>query len=82
MARIEIEDDIYEALNVPERERDRAVKAELAISLYERRMLSFGKARALAGMSKPAFHRLLGDRGIERHYTEDELDEDRRYARG
>lgn len=81
MAEIEIDDEVYEALNVPEEERDAAVKTELALSLYDRRILSFGKARALADRSKREFHHLLGERGIERHYTEAELDEDVEYAR-
>ncbi|MDB9250738.1 UPF0175 family protein, partial [Halorubrum ezzemoulense] len=33
----------------------------------------FGTARELAGLSKAAFHRLLGDRKIQRHYTEADL---------
>lgn len=81
MAEIEIDDEIYEALNLPAEDRDAAVKTELAISLYDRGILSFGKARALADRSKPEFHRLLGDREIERHYTEDELEEDLDYAK-
>jgi len=79
---IEIEDDIYDALRVPEAERDAAVKTELAVSLYDRGILSFGKARDLAGLSKREFHQLLGDREIERHYTAEELEEDVAYTRG
>jgi predicted HTH domain antitoxin len=82
MAEIEIEDDIYDALRVPEAERDAAVKTELSVSLYDRGILSFGKARDLAGLSKREFHQLLGDREIERHYTAEELDEDVEYAGG
>jgi len=81
MAEIEIDDEIYDALTVPEDERDATVRTELAVSLYDRGVLSFGKARALAECSTREFHRLLGDRGIERHYTEAELDEDVEYAR-
>jgi predicted HTH domain antitoxin len=80
MAEIEIDDDVYEALNVPEAEREATVKTELAVSLYDRGVLSFGKARVLAGLSTRAFHRLLGERHVERHYTPDELDEDIDYA--
>ena len=81
MTEIEIDDEVYEALNVPEAERDATVKTELAVSLYDRGILSFGKARALAGLSKWEFHGLLGEREIARHYTRDELDEDVEYAR-
>lgn len=81
MATIEIDDDVYDALQVPESERSDAMKRELAVSLYAQRILSFGKARELAGVSKRAFHELLGEREIPRHYTEAELAEDLEYAR-
>ncbi|QKY19884.1 UPF0175 family protein [Halolamina sp. CBA1230] len=80
MATIEIDDEVYDALQIPERERSAAVKQELAVSLYVRDALSFGKARALADLSKREFHDLLGERGIPRHYTEAELAEDIEYA--
>jgi predicted HTH domain antitoxin len=75
-------DDVYDALSLPEEEREAAVKRELAVSPYARSILSFGKARELAGLSKRAFHALLGDQKIERHYTGTEFDEDIEYARG
>jgi predicted HTH domain antitoxin len=81
MVTIEIDDDVYEALQVPEAERPQAMKQELAVSLYARGILSFGKARELAAVSKREFHALLGEREIPRHYTETELDEDLAYAR-
>jgi len=80
MATIEIDDEVYEALQLPERERSQAMKEELAVSLYARDVLSFGKAWMLAGLSKRAFHELLGEREIPRHYTETELAEDINYA--
>lgn len=81
MAEIEIADDVYDALKLPEEEREGALKAMLAVSLYDEGVLSFGKARELAELSKREFHRLLGERQIPRHYTLAELDEDREYAR-
>jgi predicted HTH domain antitoxin len=80
MVTIEIDDDVYEALQLPEGERSQAMKQELAVSLYARDILSFGKARALAELSKQEFHQLLGDREVPRHYTETELAEDIEYA--
>jgi predicted HTH domain antitoxin len=80
MATIEIDDDVYEALQLPEEERSPAMKRELAVSLYARDVLSFGKARALAEMSKGEFQELLGKREIPRHYGERELEEDIDYA--
>lgn len=80
MPAIEISDDVYDAIRLPESERDGVVREELAVSLYARGALSFGKARELAGCSNREFARLVGDRGIERHYTAEELEEDVEYA--
>jgi len=80
MATIEIDDDVYEALQLPEEERSPAMKRELAVSLYARDVLSFGKTRALAEVSKREFQELLGKREIPRHYGERELEEDIGYA--
>jgi len=80
MATIEIDDEVYEALQLPEGERSDALKEELAVSLYARDILSFGKARSLAGLSKLEFHEILGEREIPRHYSDTELAEDIDYA--
>ena len=55
---------------------------ELAVSLYHRNMLSFGKARELARMSKWEFHDELGKRKIPRHYDLDAFEEELRYGNG
>ncbi|WP_137291327.1 UPF0175 family protein [Natronorubrum halophilum] len=81
MAAIEIPEEVYDALRLPEDEREGVMREELACSLYDRGVLSFGKARELARLSKREFGELLGDRSIERHYTDEELDEDLEYAR-
>jgi predicted HTH domain antitoxin len=79
VATIEIDDEVYEALQLPEGERSEVLKRELAVSLYAQDVLSFGKARALAGLSAREFQRLLGEREVPRHYGEVELGEaDRR----
>jgi predicted HTH domain antitoxin len=81
MATIEIDDEVYDALRVPEKDRPEAMKRELAVSLYAQGILSFGKARALAEMSKREFQTVLGKREIPRHYTDAELADDIEYAR-
>ncbi|MFB6216921.1 MAG: UPF0175 family protein [Candidatus Aenigmatarchaeota archaeon] len=77
---IEIQDDVFESLRIPEREREQELRLELAVSLYGRGALSFGKARRLAGVSKTRFQRELAERKVERHYTGKELEEDLEYA--
>ncbi|ELY59757.1 hypothetical protein C491_05296 [Natronococcus amylolyticus DSM 10524] len=80
MTAIEIPEEVYDALRLPEDEREGVMREELACSLYNRGALSFGKARELTGLSKREFGELLGKRGIERHYTDEELAEDLDYA--
>lgn len=53
---------------------------ELAVALYARGILSFGKARELAQLSKYEFGLLLGKREIPRHYESEDLEDDIRYA--
>ncbi len=56
------------ALKIPEKEKEKTLLIELAVSLYQRGILSFGKARELAKMDKWEFHEELGKRNIARHY--------------
>jgi predicted HTH domain antitoxin len=81
METIDVPEDVYDALNVPEDRRDEVLREELAITLYREGILSFGNARELAGRTHREFQTLLGDRGVERHYTSEELAEDIEYAR-
>jgi len=55
---------------------------ELALALYRRQALPLGKARELAQMTHWQFEELLGQRQIPRQYSEEDLEEDIRYARG
>ncbi len=80
MRTIDVPSDVYDSVTVPEDKREDVLRRELAVSLYREGMLSFGKARELADMSRREFHRLLGERSVERHYTDEELAEDLEYA--
>ena len=55
---------------------------ELAVALYARGILSFGKARELTPFNRVEFGLLLGHRGIPRHYTEQDMEDDIAYACG
>ena len=79
---IEIPSDIAEALKIPDREMRSVLLQELAIQLYAQHFLSFGKARQLAQLSKWEFAQLIGQRGVERHYDEQSLQEDAEFANG
>ena len=73
---LEIPDVLKEALRVPPNEQMPRLYRELAVRLYQKGLLSFGKARELAGMSKWDFHILLSDERIERRYDMEELEND------
>lgn len=80
--RLEIPEEIIRSLKLPPAEREAELCKELALALYQRGVLSLGKARALARLSRWEFHELLGRRRIPHHYAEEGLEEDLRYARG
>ena len=77
---LEIPEEVVRALKLPPREVQQELRKELALALYERGVLSLGKARELAGMTRWQFHELLGQRRIARHYTEEDLAEDLAYV--
>jgi len=77
---IEIPDSIVQGMKLPRPETKNRLKIELALSLYAQEILSFGKARQLAGMGKYQFGILLGERKIARHYSQEDLEEDLEYA--
>jgi len=80
MSSIDLPSGVMDAIAVPPGEREPVVRRELAVSLYREGYLSFGKARELAELSKTDFHRLLGERQIERHYSAEDLAIDVEYA--
>lgn len=73
---IEIPADVIPAIKLPRKELEKALRAELAVHLYATGILSFGPARRLADMSKMEFHFLLGQRRIERQYSDEDYKED------
>jgi predicted HTH domain antitoxin len=58
---------------VDERMHRTEVRKELALALYARGILGFGKARELCGLTKWQFEELLGRRKVIRPYDEDDL---------
>ena len=77
---ITIPEEVSLALRVPPEEAESALRQELALALYARGMLPFGKARLLAGVGVREFAELLAARQIPRHYSEDDLQMDINYA--
>lgn len=77
---LKIPEEIINALRVPPDDVEAELYKELALALYQRGMLSSGKATALSGLTRQQFEDLLGQRKIKRHYGESELEEDLKYA--
>ncbi|MBC8179941.1 UPF0175 family protein [candidate division KSB1 bacterium] len=79
-ATLTIPGSVLQAIRLPEKRIQQELLVELAISLYDQEILSFGKARELAQLGKYEFGKLLGERKISRHYGIEELEEDIIYA--
>ena len=79
---ISVPEEILEAAKLPPNEREKEFLKELALGLYARNILSLGKARSLAKMTRWEFEELLGERKVLRHYQEEDLQEDIRYGLG
>ncbi len=73
-----IPEELVHAIRLPEEEIPARLKIELAIRLYRKKILNFGKARELADMTYWDFYELLGKESIVRHYGTRELEEDLR----
>ncbi|MFN0171313.1 MAG: UPF0175 family protein [Bryobacteraceae bacterium] len=79
---VTIPDSVAQSLRLPEPEVERRLRRELAVALYAQAILPLGKAAELAGMGRIAFGELIGERGIPRQYSQEDLDADVAYARG
>jgi predicted HTH domain antitoxin len=77
---IEIPGEIVSTMKLPRKRIKEHLVQDLAISLYQQGILSFGKARELCKMTKWEFSKELGARKIERHYEEKDLEEDMDFA--
>ena len=77
---LKIPEDVVNALRVPPDDVEAELYKELALALYQRGVLSSGKAAALSGLTRLQFEELLGKRRIKRHYGAMELEEDLEYA--
>lgn len=73
---IEFPDEFLQAIRLPKREAPARIKRELAVALYAKGLLTFGKARQLAEMARWNFHDLLGEEGVLRRYDVEEFEDD------
>ena len=77
---ITVPQNIVQALRLPPDTVAAELQRELAVALYQRGILSSGKAAALAEMTRWEWEELLGARKIPRHYADEDLDRDIAYA--
>ena len=79
---LDIPESVASSLRLPMPEVEPRLRTELAIALYAKGILPFGKACELAESSRYAFADILTKRNIPRHYAESDLTPDLEYARG
>lgn len=73
---IDIPEELIHAIKLPPEEISTRLKRELAVRLYIKGLLNFGKARQFAGMTRWDFHDLLGLEGVVRRYDVNDLEDD------
>lgn len=73
---VEIPESISLSIKIPESELKERLKVELAIRLYQKGILGFGKARELAGQNKWQFQEILAKENIPLNYDVEELERD------
>jgi predicted HTH domain antitoxin len=78
---LHVPDSVARSLRIPEAEAEERLRQELAAALYASDLLSFGKACELAGLSRFDFSRTLAQRGVARHYGDEEKNDDTAHGR-
>lgn len=73
---VEIPESITLSIKIPESELKTRLKIELAIRLYQKGILGFGKARELAGLNKWQFQEILAKEKVPLNYDFEELERD------
>ena len=73
---IEIPEKIAFSLKIPKSELQERLRTELAIRLYQKGILGFGKARELAGLHKWLFQEILAKENVAMNYDAEELGKD------
>lgn len=73
---VEIPESISLSIKIPESELKGRLKVELAIRLYQKGILGFGKTRELSGLNKWQFQEILAKENIPLNYDIEELERD------
>jgi len=73
---LELPEEVIKTLNIPKNELSSELRIQLALYLYEKGKLSFGKARELAGLSVWEFMDRLKENQIPLKYDIIDFEED------
>ena len=73
---MELPDNVLNILNIPKDKLSRELRIQLALFLYEKGKLSFGKARELASLSVWEFMERLSENKIPINYDIEEFIKD------
>ncbi len=76
MLTLKIPEDVEISLKIPRTTREKELKRQLAIRLYEKGILGFGKASKLADMDYWEFKELLYRENVALNYDVEELEKD------
>jgi len=68
--------DVLLAADISEANASSDIKKHLALYMFKERIISFGKASKLSGLSKLEFIELAGSKGIPLNYDTDDYRED------
>ncbi len=77
-----IPSSIVQEMKLPPDTVQEELTNELALSLYQRGIITSIQACRLSGLDRFQFEELLWKRHIPIHYSEDDLDQDIKYATG
>ena len=76
MLTLKIPEDVEISLKIPRTTREKELMRKLAIRLYEKGILGFGKASKLADMDYWEFKELLYRENVALNYDVEELEKD------
>jgi predicted HTH domain antitoxin len=80
--RMDLPKDILLAANISEANAQTDIMKHLALYMFKERILSFGKATELSGISKLSFMEFAGSKGVAFNYDTDDYYEDLNTIKG
>lgn len=79
---VTIPSSLVQDMKIPPDTAQEEITNELTLSLYQRGIITSAQACQLSGLKRYQFEELLWKRHIPLHYSEEDLNQDIRYATG